>query len=122
MGQLNVVAEGRLASDWTPRTAGGKVVHSARLVVNERAKKAGQWVDVADHWFTLQDWNRQAAGGKGDIVRVSGRWSTREWVTQSGEARKDAELVLTGPVEVVRSKTGAATTAPASAPDGPPEW
>lgn len=122
MGQLTVVAEGRLAGDWTAKTAGTKTLRTARLAVNERAKKAGEWVDVATHWFTLQDWDGHAAGGKGDIVEATGRWQSHEWTTRDGEVRKDVQLNLTGPVRVVRGTSGAVAQAAQPEADDLPLW
>jgi single-strand DNA-binding protein len=78
-------------------TPSGKPVTNFRLAVNNnRRDQNGEWTEDTE-WFTVTAWERQAESvnqylAKGRRVFVDGRLSTRQYTSNSGEARTSLEV------------------------------
>lgn len=78
-------------------TKNERPVVNARLAVNERIQRDGEWHDRTN-FVNLVVWGAQAenlAGSvdKGDRVMVTGRLTVREYTTTEGERRFVTEIV-----------------------------
>ncbi|MDP6667376.1 MAG: single-stranded DNA-binding protein [Dehalococcoidia bacterium] len=78
-------------------TPSGTPVTSFSLAVNNnRRDQNGEWVEETE-WFRVTAWERQAESvnqylAKGRKVFVDGRLSTRQYTSNSGEARTSLEV------------------------------
>ena len=78
-------------------TPSGTPVTNFRLAVsNNRRDAHGEWTEYTE-WFTVTAWERQAESvnqylAKGRRVFVDGRLSTRQYTSNSGEARTSLEV------------------------------
>ena len=78
-------------------TQSGTPVTSFSLAVNNnRRDQNGEWVEETE-WFRITTWERQAESvnqylAKGRRVFVDGRLSTRQYTSNSGEARTSLEV------------------------------
>ena len=91
--QVTVTAIGRIGA--APELVGSKgKLTKARLAVGQRVKDAsGEWGDGPTMWFGLLTAGPQLADvGKGDLVKVEGRLSMREWEDREGRKRYDYEI------------------------------
>jgi single-strand DNA-binding protein len=89
---------GRAGTDPEMRyTPSGTPVTNFRLAVsNNRRDQNGEWTEDTE-WFTVTAWERQAESvnqylAKGRRVFVDGRLSTRQYTSNSGEARTSLEV------------------------------
>lgn len=88
-----VVLIGRMGKDPELRTTtNGKSVANFSLAVNDRFSK-----DKTD-WFSVSCWGSTAEFvsqylGKGRLVAIEGRLSTRKYTTQDGSQREVVEVV-----------------------------
>jgi single-strand DNA-binding protein len=89
---------GRAGTDPEMRyTPSGTPVTNFRLAVsNSRRDANGEWTEDTE-WFTVTAWERQAESvnqylAKGRRVFVDGRLSTRQYTSNSGEARTSLEV------------------------------
>ena len=88
---------GNLTKDIESRyTTGGKAVSTMNLATNERTKKDGQWIDVANyHTVILWDKLSEVANNflkKGNRCAVSGRIVTRSY-DKDGQKRYATEII-----------------------------
>lgn len=110
--------------------ADGTAVTDFRLAQTPRRldKVSAQWVDGQTTWFGVTCWRALAMHCaqslvKGDRVIVTGRLTTRAWVTDQGEQRTGLEIDATavgvdltrGPVTVMRDGRGVAGSGVAAA-------
>ena len=78
-------------------TPSGKPVTNFRLAVSNKWRdQNGEWTEDTE-WFTVTAWERQAESvnqylAKGRRVFVDGRLSTRQYTSNSGEARTSLEV------------------------------
>ena len=78
-------------------TPNGTAVTNFSLAVNNRRRdENGEWVEDTE-WFTVTAWEHQAESvnqylAKGRRVFVAGRLSTRQYKSNSGEARTSLEV------------------------------
>ena len=95
-------------------TPSGTPVTNFRLAVsNNRRDANGEWTEDTE-WFTVTAWERQAESvnqylAKGRRVFVDGRLSTRQYTSNSGEARTSLE-VRAFKVVFLDSPSGGSTT------------
>ena len=95
-------------------TPSGTPVTNFRLAVsNNRRDAKGEWTEDTE-WFTVTAWERQAESvnqnlAKGRRVFVDGRLSTRQYTSNSGEARTSLE-VRAFKVVFLDSPSGGSTT------------
>jgi len=95
-------------------TPSGTPVTNFRLAVsNNRRDVNGEWTEDTE-WFTVTAWERQAESvnqylAKGRRVFVDGRLSTRQYTSNSGEARTSLE-VRAFKVVFLDSPSGGSTT------------
>ena len=97
-----VILIGRLASDPEKKyTPSGIAVTQFRLAVNRpmsaEARQSGQ--EKQTDFISIVAWRQSAEFaatylGKGRLVAVEGRLQIREYVTQDGQKRRDAEVVV----------------------------
>ena len=97
-----VILIGRLASDPELKyTPSGIAVTQFRLAVNRpmssEARQSGQ--EKQADFISIVAWRQSAEYaanylGKGRLVAVEGRLQIREYVTQDGQKRRDAEVVV----------------------------
>ena len=109
-----VILIGRLASDPELKyTPSGIAVTQFRLAVNRpmsaEARSNGQ--EKQADFFSIVAWRQSAEYaanylGKGRLVAVEGRLQVREYVTQSGEKRRDTEVVVDNLKSLDRPKEG----------------
>ncbi len=109
-----VILIGRLASDPELKyTPSGIAVTQFRLAVNRpmsaEARSNGQ--EKQADFFSIVAWRQSAEYaanylGKGRLVLVEGRLQVREYVTQSGEKRRDTEVVVDNLKSLDRPKEG----------------
>jgi single-strand DNA-binding protein len=106
---------GRAGTDPEMRyTPSGTPVTNFRLAVsNNRRDANGEWTEDTE-WFTVTAWERQAESvnqylAKGRRVFVDGRLSTRQYTSNSGEARTSLE-VRAFKVVFLDSPSGGSTT------------
>ena len=92
----------------------GTAVTNFSLAVNNRRRdENGEWVEDTE-WFRITAWQRQAESvnqylAKGRRVFVDGRLSTRQYTSNSGEARTSLE-VRAFKVVFLDSPSGGSTT------------
>ncbi len=98
MSLNQVLLIGRAGNDPEMRyTPSGTPVTSFSLAVNNnRRDQNGEWVEDTE-WFRVTAWERQAESvnqylAKGRRVFVDGRLSTRQYTSNSGEARTSLEV------------------------------
>ena len=98
MSLNQILLIGRAGTDPEMRyTPSGTPVTNFRLAVsNNRRDQNGEWVEDTE-WFTVTAWERQAESvnqylAKGRRVFVDGRLSTRQYTSNSGEARTSLEV------------------------------
>jgi single-strand DNA-binding protein len=109
-----VIMVGRLASDPELKyTPSGIAVTQFRMAVNRpmsaEARSSGQ--EKQADFFSIVAWRQSAEYaanylGKGRLVLVEGRLQVREYVTQSGEKRRDTEVVVDNLKSLDRPKEG----------------
>lgn len=109
-----VIMVGRLASDPELKyTPSGIAVTQFRMAVNRpmsaEARSSGQ--EKQADFFSIVAWRQSAEYaanylGKGRLVLVEGRLQVREYVTQSGEKRRDTEIVVDNLKSLDRQKEG----------------
>ena len=109
-----VILIGRLASDPELKyTPSGIAVTQFRLAVNRpmsaEARSNGQ--EKQADFFSIVAWRQSAEYaanylGKGRLVAVEGRLQVREYVTQTGEKRRDTEVVVDNLKSLDRPKEG----------------
>jgi len=109
-----VILIGRLANDPELKyTPSGIAVTSFRLAVNRpmsaEARTNGQ--EKQADFFSIVAWRQSAEYaanylGKGRLVAVEGRLQVREYVTQDGQKRRDAEIVANSLKSLDRPKEG----------------
>ena len=121
MSLNQILLIGRAGTDPEMRyTPSGTPVTNFRLAVsNNRRDQSGEWVEDTE-WFTVTAWERQAESvnqylSKGRRVFVDGRLSTRQYTSNSGEARTSLE-VRAFKVMFLDSPSGEST-----GPGAPPE-
>ena len=90
IGRAGTDPEKRYTSSGTP------VTHFQLAVNNNRRDQNGEWTEDTE-WFTVTAWERQAESvnqylAKGRRVFVDGRLSTRQYTSNSGEARTSLEV------------------------------
>jgi single-strand DNA-binding protein len=98
---------GRLGRDPSLRDVGGSTVLELNVAVNHRAKKDGQWTDVAT-WYRCSVWGKRGESlakllHKGDRVAASGDHEPREYTGKDG-ARKTSEELANATVYLLGSK------------------
>ncbi len=98
MNLNQILLIGRAGTDPEMRyTPSGTPVTNFRLAVsNNRRDTNGEWTEDTE-WFTVTAWERQAESvnqylAKGRRVFVDGRLSTRQYTSNSGEARTSLEV------------------------------
>ena len=98
MSLNQILLIGRAGTDPEMRyTPSGTPVTNFRLAVNNnRRDQNGEWTEDTE-WFTVTAWERQAESvnqylAKGRRVFVDGRLSTRQYTSNSGEARTSLEV------------------------------
>lgn len=98
MSLNQILLIGRAGNDPEMRyTPSGTPVTSFSLAVNNnRRDQNGEWVEETE-WFRVTAWERQAESvnqylAKGRRVFVDGRLSTRQYTSNSGEARTSLEV------------------------------
>ena len=98
MSLNQILLFGRAGTDPEMRyTPSGTPVTNFRLAVsNNRRDQNGEWTEDTE-WFTVTAWERQAESvnqylAKGRRVFVDGRLSTRQYKSNSGEARTSLEV------------------------------
>lgn len=98
MSLNQILLIGRAGTDPEMRyTPSGTPVTNFRLAVsNNRRDQNGEWIEDTE-WFTVTAWERQAESvnqylAKGRRVFVDGRLSTRQYTSNSGEARTSLEV------------------------------
>ena len=98
MSLNQILLIGRAGNDPEMRyTPSGTPVTSFSLAVNNnRRDQNGEWVEETE-WFRVTAWERQAESvnqylAKGRRVVVDGRLSTRQYTSNSGEARTSLEV------------------------------
>ncbi len=98
MSLNQILLIGRAGTDPEMRyTPSGTPVTNFRLAVsNNRRDQNGEWIEDTE-WFTVTSWERQAESvnqylAKGRRVFVDGRLSTRQYTSNSGEARTSLEV------------------------------
>ncbi|TDI92780.1 MAG: single-stranded DNA-binding protein [Chloroflexi bacterium] len=98
MSLNQILLIGRAGTDPEMRyTPSGTPVTNFRLAVsNNRRDQNGEWIEDTE-WFTVTAWERQAEAvnqylAKGRRVFVDGRLSTRQYTSNSGEARTSLEI------------------------------
>ena len=109
-----VIMVGRLASDPELKyTPSGIAVTQFRMAVNRpmsaEARTNGQ--EKQADFFSIVAWRQSAEYaanylGKGRLVLVEGRLQVREYVTQTGEKRRDTEVVVDNLKSLDRPKEG----------------
>lgn len=109
-----VIMVGRLASDPELKyTPSGIAVTQFRMAVNRpmsaEARSNGQ--EKQADFFSIVAWRQSAEYaanylGKGRLVLVEGRLQVREYVTQTGEKRRDTEVVVDNLKSLDRPKEG----------------
>lgn len=91
-----VILVGRLTRDPESRqTTTGKTVANFGIAVQKRFKTEGE---PDAEFFNVSAWGQQADyitnyGGKGRLVSVDGRLSSRKYTTQNGDNREVVEVV-----------------------------
>ena len=115
MNLNQILLIGRAGTDPEMRyTPSGTPVTNFRLAVsNNRRDANGEWTEDTE-WFTVTAWERQAESvnqylAKGRRVFVDGRLSTRQYTSNSGEARTSLE-VRAFKVVFLDSPSGGSTT------------
>ena len=115
MNLNQIILIGRAGTDpEMRRTPSGTPVTNFRLAVsNNRRDAKGEWTEDTE-WFTVTAWERQAESvnqylAKGRRVFVDGRLSTRQYTSNSGEARTSLE-VRAFKVVFLDSTSGESTT------------
>lgn len=98
MASLNkVMLIGRLGADVEVRTVGEQSVARLRLCTDESyTDRNGQRVERSE-WHTVSVWGKQADFcksylGKGSLVMVEGKLTTREWQEKDGSKRYATEV------------------------------
>ena len=98
MSLNQILLIGRAGTDPEMRyTPSGTPVTNFRLAVsNNRRDQSGEWTEDTE-WFTVTAWERQAESvnqylAKGRRVFVDGQLSTRQYTSNSGEARTSLEV------------------------------
>ena len=98
MSLNQILLIGRAGTDPEMRyTPSGTPVTNFRLAVsNNRRDQNGEWTEDTE-WFRITAWDRQAESvnqylSKGRRVFVDGRLSTRQYTSNSGEARTSLEV------------------------------
>ena len=98
MASLNkIFIIGYLGKDVEVRTANGKSVARLSVATDESyTDRNGNRVDRTE-WHTVQVWDRQADSckqylGKGSMVFVEGKLTTRKWQDQKGQDRFSTEI------------------------------
>ena len=98
MSLNQILLIGRAGNDPEMRyTPSGTPVTSFSLAVNNNKRdQNGEWTEETE-WFRVTAWERQAESvnqylSKGRKVFVDGRLSTREYTSNSGEARTSLEV------------------------------
>lgn len=103
MGEVTVTVTGTVASEPMKRsTKDGATVVGFRLASTPRRldRSTGEWSDGETLFFGVSCWRRTAENvvaslSKGDGVLVTGRLSTRSYVTSSGEQRSSLDIDAT---------------------------
>lgn len=98
MSVPRITIAGRLVDDPVLKfTQQGKAVTRLRLVASDRKKDGDKWVDGDQLWISATCWERLAENvaestKKGDLVIVTGRLVTEEWVDREGSKRSAITL------------------------------
>lgn len=91
---IKAEAEGRLGSDPEVKTIGQSELTKFNIAVEE-AKKKGQ-EKGATTWVTINCWDEVGGDAqvfsKGDLVRIVGKISVREWQDKTGAPRFSLEI------------------------------
>jgi single-strand DNA-binding protein len=102
MALPRVTINGRLLGDVeTKATADGGLIGRARILAVDRRKgEDGEWVDGDSLFMTLKFFNARLAGNaaeslrKGDLVTVTGKLRTVQWVGADGKEHTGEEVVV----------------------------
>lgn len=93
-GEPTINIRGRVGADPEVRvTQTGRSVANFSVAVTPRTKDGDEWVDKDTLWFQVSCWrNAEAVAeriGKGEMVIINGKLSTRTYETKNGEQRTD---------------------------------